>query len=114
MAGTRPGTPRPIRVAGRTGLLRPAHCTSVGKAILAGLPREHLERLYPSDSLPGLTERSITSRDRLFAALEAASGGSDDIHAVRSKSATAKDAALVLQDGFSTRALLGLPLDTPD
>jgi len=63
-------SPRPIRVAGRTGLLRPAHCTSVGKAILAELPREHLERLYPSDSLPGLTERSITSRGRLFAVLD--------------------------------------------
>lgn len=62
-------SPRPIRVAGRTGLLRPAHCTSVGKAILAHLPREEVERLYPEERLPGLTEHSITSRHRLFEVL---------------------------------------------
>lgn len=63
-------SPRPIRVAGRTGLLRPAHCTSVGKAILAQLPRAHLERLYPDEQLRGLTDRSITSRSRLFEVLD--------------------------------------------
>ena len=63
-------SPRPIRVAGRTGLLRPAHCTSVGKAILARLPPEQLAQLYPAERLPGLTGRSITSRRRLFEVLE--------------------------------------------
>lgn len=63
-------SPRPIRVAGRTGLLRPAHCTSVGKAILAHLPAERVRQLYPDETLPGLTERSITSRERLLAVLE--------------------------------------------
>lgn len=62
-------SPQPIRVAARTGLLRPAHCTSVGKAILARLPREQVERLYPDERLPGLTDRSITSRRTLFAVL---------------------------------------------
>lgn len=62
-------SPRPLRVAGRTGLLRPAHCTSVGKAILAQLPAERVEQLYPEETLPGLTDRSITSRQQLFAAL---------------------------------------------
>lgn len=63
-------SPRPIRVAGRTGLLRPAHCTSVGKAILAQLPAERVAELYPEETLPGLTNRSITSRSRLFSVLE--------------------------------------------
>ncbi|MPZ27077.1 MAG: helix-turn-helix domain-containing protein [Micromonosporaceae bacterium] len=62
-------SPRPIRVAGRTGLLRPAHCTSVGKAILAQLPQAQLAQLYPDELLPGLTDRSITSRRRLFSVL---------------------------------------------
>jgi len=62
-------SPRPIRVAGRTGLLRPAHCTSVGKAILAQLPRRQLEQLYPQEQLAGLTDRSITSRRTLFSVL---------------------------------------------
>lgn len=62
-------SPRPIRVAGRTGLLRPAHCTSVGKAILAQLPQSQLTQLYPDQALPGLTDRSITSRDQLWSVL---------------------------------------------
>jgi DNA-binding IclR family transcriptional regulator len=63
-------SPRTIRVAARTGLLRPAHCTSAGKAMLAARGREDLEALYPAATLPGLTDRSITSRDTLFSELE--------------------------------------------
>lgn len=63
-------SPHPIRVGARTGLLRPAHCTSAGKAILAALPREQLDALYPGDELPGLTERSITTRRELDEVLE--------------------------------------------
>jgi len=63
-------SPRPIRVAGRTGLLRPAHCTSAGKAILAQLPPAELVRLYPEESLRRLTDRSIGSRRELLSALE--------------------------------------------
>lgn len=63
-------SPHPIRVGARTGLLRPAHCTSAGKAILAALPRARLDALYPDEDLPGLTERSITSRRHLDEVLE--------------------------------------------
>ncbi len=63
-------SPHPIRVAARTGLLRPAHTTSAGKAILAGLPADRLAELYPDETLPGLTEKSITSRRDLMAALD--------------------------------------------
>jgi DNA-binding IclR family transcriptional regulator len=62
-------SPRSIRVAARIGLSRPAHCTSGGKAILARLSRDELEELYPSESLPGLTEHSLTRRSDLFSAL---------------------------------------------
>ena len=63
-------SPRTIRVAARTGLLRPAHCTSAGKAMLAARARDELERLYPAEALQGLTDRSITSREELFALLD--------------------------------------------
>jgi DNA-binding IclR family transcriptional regulator len=62
-------SPHPIRVAARTGLLRPAHCTSAGKAILAEISDEQLAKLYPDEALPGLTARSITTRSQLRAAL---------------------------------------------
>jgi DNA-binding IclR family transcriptional regulator len=63
-------SPRTIRVAARIGLQRPAHCTSAGKAILAELDAAELEKLYPSETLPVLTERSIASRRELVSVLE--------------------------------------------
>lgn len=62
-------SPRPIRVAARIGLSRPAHCTSGGKAILAQISTEELEALYPAETLPGLTSRSMTHKQDLLAAL---------------------------------------------
>lgn len=72
------------------------------------LDLQNLPLLGVNTNADATNKFALKSNAALFAALEAASGGSDDIHAVLSKSATAKDAALVLQDGFSTRALLGL------
>lgn len=56
---------RPLRVALRTGAVMLAHCTSVGKAILAELPPQRVKQLYPKERLPDLTDRSITSRSAL-------------------------------------------------
>lgn len=44
-----------LRVGSRVGMLLPAHCISGGKALLAELPVEQLEALYPRDlpSSPG-------------------------------------------------------------
>lgn len=53
--------PRALRVAVRTGLTRPAHCTSTGKALLAELEPGELQARYPSSRLPALTPRSVTS-----------------------------------------------------
>jgi DNA-binding IclR family transcriptional regulator len=43
---------RSVRVGNRTGVVRPAHTTAVGKAILAGIPDADLGRLYPDGRLP--------------------------------------------------------------
>jgi IclR family acetate operon transcriptional repressor len=58
-----------LRVASRAGTLRPAHCTSVGKALLSELGHEHLLRLYPDEALPQETPRSISSRRQLLIGL---------------------------------------------
>lgn len=51
-----------LRVASRTGKVLPAHCTAVGKALLAELAPEKFREIYPSNQeLPAQTERSITS-----------------------------------------------------
>ncbi|MBF9128842.1 IclR family transcriptional regulator [Plantactinospora sp. S1510] len=62
-------TPQALRVGGRIGLRRPAHCTSAGKAILAALPPEELRRLYPKEELTVMTDDSLSSRTELQKAL---------------------------------------------
>jgi IclR family transcriptional regulator, acetate operon repressor len=55
-----------LRVGARTGALIPAHCISMGKALLAALPADRLDALYPDETLPTMTARSIAGRASLF------------------------------------------------
>lgn len=45
-------SPRSVRVGNRTGVLRPAHASAVGKAILATFSDAELARRYPDGTLP--------------------------------------------------------------
>lgn len=63
-------SPNALRVASRTGTVMWAHCTSVGKAMLAAEPPDAIKELYKSAKLPSLTEYSITQRSELLAQLE--------------------------------------------
>ncbi len=56
---------RAVRVASRLGKSLPAHCTSLGKALLAKLDDEELHRLYPTEHLPVVTDKSISQRSVL-------------------------------------------------
>lgn len=59
-----------LRVASRTGRPLPAHCTAVGKALLADLPPAKFRELYPAgEELPAQTAHSITSTSVLEAEL---------------------------------------------
>ena len=60
---------RAVRVGNRTGLVRLAHTSAVGKAILAELPVNELRRRYPEAELATHTPASVASRDALFAEL---------------------------------------------
>ena len=62
--------PRAVRVGRRTGVLLPAHATSAGKALLAALSVERVRELYPSTTLPRVTEATTTSRKALEAELD--------------------------------------------
>jgi IclR family transcriptional regulator, acetate operon repressor len=59
-----------LKVSSRTGTIHPAHCTSVGKALLAALPRARLLQVYPNEDLVEVTKRSITSRTQLMVDLD--------------------------------------------
>jgi DNA-binding IclR family transcriptional regulator len=63
-------TRRPLRVAGREGVVLPAHAVSAGKALLAALPPEVLHQLYADEALTALTERTLRTRTALEAELE--------------------------------------------
>src|SRR3954467_2196780 len=59
-------SPRSVRVGNRTGVVRPAHASAVGKAILAGLPDTDLDRRYPDGQLPpGGAPAALTDVDGL-------------------------------------------------
>ncbi|HET6503655.1 MAG TPA: IclR family transcriptional regulator [Amycolatopsis sp.] len=59
-----------VRLISEVGRRLPAHCTAVGKALLAGLPAERLESLLSGRKLAALTDRSLTSRADLLAQLD--------------------------------------------
>lgn len=65
----------------RAGGLRPAHCTGLGKVLLAGMPKAQLEAYLENADLRAWTPKSITDPERLRQELDqvrAAGLGFDD------------------------------------
>jgi IclR family transcriptional regulator, acetate operon repressor len=58
-----------VRIGNRAGVVRHAHASAIGKAILAALPDSELERRYPEEELPAPTPSSISRRRELMAEL---------------------------------------------
>jgi len=54
------------RTVSRVGMALPASTTASGKAMLAGLSLAEVEKLYPTDELVTLTDRSIKTRTGLL------------------------------------------------
>lgn len=55
----------PVRMVSAVGKRLPAHCTAVGKALLACLPKARFTELYPSARLTAMTSNSISTRKAL-------------------------------------------------
>ncbi len=60
----------PIRAFFRAGERRHAHASGIGKALLAEMPRERVERLVRDKGLPRFTDATVTDAERLFADLD--------------------------------------------
>ncbi|MEU5954688.1 IclR family transcriptional regulator [Streptomyces sp. NPDC047525] len=58
-----------VRMVSAAGRKLPAHCTSVGKMLLASLPPAELETRLAGRELVAMTQNSITEPDALLAAL---------------------------------------------
>lgn len=54
-----------FRLVERTGSIRPAHCTSIGKVLLAALSPEHFEGYLAGSRLQAWTAQTITDPDLL-------------------------------------------------
>jgi DNA-binding IclR family transcriptional regulator len=54
----------------RIGARENAHVTALGKAMLAALPRQALERLFPDEQLPARGPHALQTRSELFRELE--------------------------------------------
>src|ERR1700723_418514 len=61
---------RSIRMISRVGASSPVHCTAVGKAMLATMPRSQVEALLPELQLEQFTRRTMTNREALFKELD--------------------------------------------
>jgi len=62
--------PTGLRMASMLGSRIPAHCSAVGKVLLAALPEEKFEKLVSSKGLPRRTENTITDFGKLKEHLE--------------------------------------------
>lgn len=58
-------SPQAFKMSSRIGGRDPAHATALGKAILAFLPEEEVERIAHVTGLPKRTEKTISSLQRL-------------------------------------------------
>jgi DNA-binding IclR family transcriptional regulator len=58
-------SPRSLSLASTVGVRLPAHCTALGKILLAMLPGDELERRLALSPLERLTEQSITDAEEL-------------------------------------------------
>ncbi len=61
----RTGGPGAFQLNDRVGVVRPAHCTALGKIMLAALASDQFERYLQRAELKAYTPKSITSADRL-------------------------------------------------
>jgi len=63
-------TTHSVRVANRVGALLPAYCTAVGKAQLAYLSQDELDRIFTKPKLDAYTKNTITEKDKLLTHLK--------------------------------------------
>lgn len=99
-----------VRVASRLGLSMPAHCTSTGKALLAELSDDSLDRLYPDEHLETVTPKSIASLSQLKEELERVRS---DGYATNREESEMGVASVALAVGVSSGLKLALNISAP-
>ena len=99
----------PVRMVSGVGLRLPAHCTAVGKVLLASLGPAGLDAVLNGGALPGMTPESITDPDRLREHLERVRTGGVAVDNGESDSAMRCVAAGVRAHSGATIAAMSAP-----
>jgi IclR family KDG regulon transcriptional repressor len=103
-----------VRLVSAVGRRLPAHCTAVGKMLLAALSDEAFEARYPRDrALAAMTPRSITSVLRLREHLREISGRGLAYEVCESNDAAACVAAAVRDRSGAVVAAMSISVPTP-
>ncbi len=97
-----------VRISTQAGDIRPAHSTSIGKALLASLGQGELEAWLASHSLEEGTKNAPKTKDRLLADLEGARARGYAINDRESSSEFASVAAPVVDHEGRTVAALAI------
>jgi DNA-binding IclR family transcriptional regulator len=104
---------RPIRFTTAIGQREPAHSTGLGKALLAALPLDELDRVIARQPLAARTERTITDPAALAAHLAAvraqgyALDDEEDYDGLRCVAAPVRDARGAIVAAISVSGLAG-------
>lgn len=104
---------RALRVGLRVGRTLPLHATSVGKAMLAGLPEDTVKNLYTGARLPAVTSCTVTRRTDLLRELTRvrehgfASSHEESEDGVGSTGVAIQDPAGAVLGGLSVAAPMG-------
>jgi DNA-binding IclR family transcriptional regulator len=61
---------QPYHLVSHVGMSIPLHCTSIGKAILAAMPRDEADALLQSGPIEARTEKTITSYEAMMDELD--------------------------------------------
>jgi DNA-binding IclR family transcriptional regulator len=98
----------PVRMVSAVGRRLPAHCTAVGKILLAALDRASLDAVLAKGDLAGMTPESITDPDRLRSHIEGVRADRVAVDIGESDSAMRCVAAAVRDHSGATVAAMSL------
>jgi DNA-binding IclR family transcriptional regulator len=62
--------PSPVRLLSEPGMRLPAHCTAMGKALLASMPNDEVSTLFDSTPLTSMTIHTVSHLSELLPQLE--------------------------------------------
>ncbi len=59
-----------VKTVTKLGRRAPAYCTATGQAIIAFLPKDEIDRLFPHQDLPRYSKNTITTKEKLLKKLD--------------------------------------------